>query len=57
MARYCVDPVCKCKFEEEKAAHSSEHDGKKVYFCSVECKEEFEKKPLEYMAEYLRSGA
>jgi P-type Cu+ transporter len=57
MARYCVDPVCKCKFEEGKAMHSSEHEGKKVYFCSVECKEEFEKKPLEYMAEFLRSGA
>ena len=57
MARYCVDPVCKCKFEEEKAMHSSEHDGKKVYFCSVACKEEFEKKPLEYMADYLRTGA
>ena len=34
MARYCVDPVCKSKVEEEKAAHSSEHKGKKVYFCS-----------------------
>ena len=57
MARLCVDPVCKCKFKEEEAEHSSEHDGKKVYFCSVECKEEFEKNTLEYMAEYLRSGA
>ena len=57
MARYCVDPVCKSKLEEEKAAHSSEHEGKKVYFCSPECKETFEKNPLEYMAEYLRTGA
>jgi len=57
MSQYCVDPVCKCRFEEERAEHSSEHDGKKVYFCSVECKEEFEKNPLEYMAEYMRTGA
>ena len=57
MPQYCVDPVCKCRFEEERVEHSSEHDGKKVYFCSVECKEEFEKNPLEYMAEYMRTGA
>ncbi len=57
MPRHRIDPVCKRKLEEEKVAHSSEHDGIKVYFCSVECKEEFEKKPLEYMAEYLRTGA
>jgi Cu+-exporting ATPase len=57
MARYCVDPVCKSKLEEEKAAHSSEHEGKKVYFCSPECKETFEKNPLQYMAENLRTGA
>ena len=57
MSQYFVDPVCKCRFEEERTEHSSEHDGKKVYFCSVECKEEFEKNPLEYMAEYMRTGA
>jgi len=57
MPRYCVDPVCKCRFEEEKAEQSSEHDGKKVYFCSMECKEKFEKNPMEYMAEYMRTGA
>jgi len=57
MPRYCVDPVCKCRLEEEKAEHSIEHDGKKVHFCSVECKEEFEKSPQEYMTEYLKTGA
>ncbi|MGZ3577720.1 MAG: YHS domain-containing protein [Syntrophales bacterium] len=57
MARYSVDPVCKSKLERKKAAHSSEHKGEKVYFCSAECKEEFEKKPLEYMAENLRTGS
>jgi YHS domain-containing protein len=57
MPRYYIDPVCKSKLEEEKVAHSGEHEGEKLYFCSVECKKEFEKKPLEYMAEYLRTGA
>ncbi|MDQ5984590.1 MAG: hypothetical protein CSYNP_00285 [Syntrophus sp. SKADARSKE-3] len=57
MARYCVDPVCKCTVDEENAAHSTEHNGKKVYFCSVSCKEEFEKSPLQYVAENLKTGA
>jgi YHS domain-containing protein len=54
MAKVCVDPVCKCEVKDN-AKHSSEYEGEKVYFCSVECKEEFEKKPIEYMAEYLRT--
>ena len=57
MPRYCVDPVCKCKIDEEKASQSSVFKDKKVYFCSVECKEEFEKSPAEYIAEYMKTGA
>lgn len=57
MAQHCVDPVCKSKLEEEKAAHSIEHKGKKVYFCSAKCKETFEKNPMEYMIENLRTGS
>ncbi len=57
MATYCVDPVCKCTVEEDKTGFSSEHEGKKIYFCSVECKEKFEKDPFMYMAESLRTGA
>ena len=57
MPRYCVDPVCKCKVEEEKAAQSSEYKWEKVYFCSVECKEEFDSNPADYFAANLRTGA
>ena len=57
MPRYCVDPVCKCKVEEEKAAQGSEYKGEKVYFCSVECKEEFDSNPADYFAATLRTGA
>jgi YHS domain-containing protein len=42
MARVCIDPVIKCEAKDE-SKHSSEYKGEKVYFCSVECKEEFEK--------------
>ena len=57
MARYCVDPVCKCNVDEESSKHSSLYKDTEVYFCSVECKEEFDKNPLQYMAENLRTGA
>ncbi len=56
MAKVCIDPVCKCKVNDE-SPHSSEHESEKVYFCSIECKEEFEKNPIDYMAENLRTGA
>jgi len=49
MAKYCVDPVCKCEVEEETAEHESEYQGKKVKFCSVECKQEFDEHPSEYL--------
>ncbi len=52
MARVCIDPVCKCEIDEEKAEHETEHEGKKIKFCSIECKEEFERDPVEY---YLKS--
>lgn len=54
MAQVCIDPVCKCEVADE-AKHTSEYKGDKVYFCSVECKEKFEKSPIEYMAEYMRT--
>ena len=56
MAEICIDPVCKCDVDQ-KSKYSSEYKGDKVYFCSVECKEKFEKNPIDYMAEYLRTGA
>ncbi len=31
-----IDPVCKMAVEESKAAATSEHKGKKYYFCAVD---------------------
>ncbi len=56
MAVSCVDPVCKCELEQE-SKYSTEYEGKKIYFCSVQCKGKFDKNPIDYMAEYLRTGA
>jgi YHS domain-containing protein len=46
-----IDPVCKMKIEENKAAATSAYKGKKYYFCSVGCKKAFDQKPEKYLAD------
>jgi YHS domain-containing protein len=40
-----VDPVCGMEVEESSAAGVSEYQGKRYYFCSTGCKEEFDRNP------------
>lgn len=42
MAKWRLDPGCKTKVDEEKAKYRSEIEGEDVYFCSIECKQEFD---------------
>ncbi len=46
-----IDPVCKMKVEEDKAAATSEYKGKKYYFCAAGCKKAFDQDPEKYLAE------
>lgn len=43
-----VDPVCLMVVEKERTPHMVEHEGKEYYFCSSECKREFEMDPAKY---------
>jgi YHS domain-containing protein len=43
------DPVCQMDVKPEQAAAKSQYEGKDVYFCSKECKTEFDKEPERYM--------
>ncbi len=43
-----IDPICKMKVDEKKAKFKSEYQGKTYYFCSTQCKNEFDKKPKKY---------
>ena len=45
-----IDPVCKMKVEESKAAATSEYQGKKYYFCALGCKKSFDKNPEKYLS-------
>jgi YHS domain-containing protein len=38
-----IDPVCKMEVDEETTKYISEYKGKKYYFCTLDCKEEFDK--------------
>ena len=43
------DPVCGMMVDEEKAAATSEHQGKTYYFCVRGCKAAFDKNPEKYL--------
>ncbi len=42
------DPVCKMEVEEGKAGATSVYQGETYYFCSANCKDNFEKEPEKY---------
>lgn len=45
------DPVCKMKVDKNKAKYSSEYKGEKYYFCSENCKNQFNAKPEDFVKE------
>ena len=42
------DPVCGMELDTESAPANSEYNGHTYYFCSEECKEDFEMNPERY---------
>jgi Cu+-exporting ATPase len=45
------DPVCNMRIDSEDAAATSEWQGRTFYFCSTDCKEEFDSDPAAYADE------
>jgi YHS domain-containing protein len=43
------DPICGMEVSESEATFKYEYKGKTYYFCSLYCKEEFEKEPERYI--------
>lgn len=46
-----IDPICGMTVDPDDSAGSVEHSGKKYYFCSTGCLEEFKKNPEEALKE------
>jgi 3-hydroxybutyryl-CoA dehydratase len=44
------DPVCGMDVTYESAQARSEYDGVTYYFCSLDCKEQFDQEPERYVA-------
>jgi uncharacterized membrane protein YraQ (UPF0718 family)/YHS domain-containing protein len=44
-AGYATDPVCGMQVETANAPASTEHDGRRVYFCSDRCRDAFNARP------------
>lgn len=43
------DPVCKMKVDERSPVATSKYKDKTYYFCTYECKEEFDLNPEKYL--------
>jgi Cu+-exporting ATPase len=43
-----TDPVCGMTVDSDKAAASSRYAGDEFFFCSMECKREFDENPSRY---------
>ena len=44
-----LDPVCKMEVNPESAEAQSDYGGITFYFCSVACKEKFDRDPERYL--------
>ena len=44
-----TDPVCGMRIEPSQAAAESNYQGQTYYFCSEECKQQFEKESSRFM--------
>lgn len=47
MAKH-TDPVCGMVIEEADAVGTSDYNGTRYYFCSSDCKTEFDTNPADY---------
>jgi Cu+-exporting ATPase len=45
------DPVCGMEVTYESAQARSEYNGKTYYFCSLGCKEDFDRDPEKYLTQ------
>lgn len=45
------DPVCGMEVTEQEAAAKKDHQGTTYYFCSQECREQFNQNPEQYVGQ------
>ena len=50
------DPVCGMMIDSNNAAGSSDYQGTRYYFCSMDCKNEFDENPGDYASAKSRGS-
>ena len=51
-----IDPVCGMEVDETTAKDRSTFQGKTYYFCSTDCREEFDESPEDYIDDERMTG-
>ena len=51
-----IDPVCGMEVDERIARETATEHGQTYYFCSKDCKDEFEADPEEYIGGEMATG-
>jgi Cu+-exporting ATPase len=51
-----IDPVCGMEVEERTTQNKSTYLGQTYFFCSTDCKEEFDAEPEEDVGEERKTG-
>ena len=44
-----TDPVCGMRIDEQESEFQTQFAGRKYFFCSEDCRKEFENEPEEYL--------
>lgn len=42
------DPVCGMQVDEQQAVATAQHQGRTFYFCSTDCRQQFQQAPEQY---------
>ena len=51
-----IDPVCGMELDERKSKEQVTEQGQTFYFCSKDCREEFQADPEEYIGGEEKTG-
>jgi Cu+-exporting ATPase len=51
-----MDPVCGMDVDERTTKDRSDYQGTTYFFCSTDCREEFEENPEDYVGEERKTG-
>jgi YHS domain-containing protein len=52
-----IDPICGMEVDPQTAEYKSEYKGKTYYFCSLDCKRQFDQEPEMHLNPDFKRGS